>query len=692
MAVATRTLGSRLSETRHGLYVGRRPELARFQDALDSDALPFHVAHVYGPGGIGKTSLLDEVARLAERSGAVVGRVDARDVAPSPAAFEAAVEQAWGPADGAGRRVLLIDTYERLGALDRWVRRTFVPGLRDTDLVVIAGQGRPSHEWRSEWAGQVAWVPLRNLSPDEARDYLGARGVGDGAVGDVLAFTHGHPLALALVAEWACQSAAGSFDPTRVPDLVGDLLARFVSTVPTPAHRAALEGASVVRSLTVPLLRALLGPDEDAVGLFGWLRGLAFTESDADGIRLHDIVRETVEADLRWRDPELHQTYHVRARQAYGARLQEAASADERRRALGDYADLYRHNPVVRPLLRRLRSAWADAGLEGSGPLRDGDPAAVRALAARHHGEAEAEAVARWLELRPDAAEVFYGEGGGVAGYLLTLDLSETTADERGGDPVAAAAWAAVGGRLREGERALVFRSWLDAEAGQGVSVVQSLVFAQTVERYLTTPRLATSLILTSEPETWAVVLQFVGLHRWPDAEAEGPLAGGAPLAAFGKDWRATPPSAWLDALAERTPSDEAPPPPDEAVVVLSEEAFSEAVRDALKAYARPHRLSESPLLRARLVREVEGDPVEALRQLIADAAGQLDRAPRERPYFQALDLTYLHPAPTQALASERLNVPFSTYRRHLGRGVDHVTEALWRAETGDDRPAEPRR
>ena len=688
------TLGTRRSEAQHALYVGRERELVQIGDALRAEALPFHVAHVWGPGGIGKTSLLDEVARLAEDAGVAVGRVDGRDLDPSPRAFEAAVDESWRGATG--RRVLLVDTYERVGPLDAWVRRSFVPGLRPDDLVVIAGRQRPGAEWRAEWGAQAVRMPLRDLSAGEARSYLGARGVPAESLDEVTAFTHGHPLALALAADYVRQRGGpgAAFDATHAPDLVADLLARFVSTVPSPAHRAALEGASVVRSLTVPLLRALLEPGHDASDLFGWLRGLTFVEADAAGLRLHDVVRETVEADLRWRDADRHHAFHVRARRYYGARLREAPAArggpsvhdGGHRQTLADYLDLYRHNPVVRPLLRQLGQAREGATPLSTGPVRGDGAACVRRLVARHHGEAEAEAVGGWLARRPDAAEALVDGDGAVRGFLLTLDLADLAAEERALDPVVAAVWAALGDRLREGERALLFRSWLDAEAGQGVSVAQSLVFARTVERYLTTPGLATSVLLTSEPDLWDVVLRFAGLDRWPDAEADAEATGVA-LAAYGRDWRSSPPAAWLDALAERTPGVPPPPPdPADTLVVLSEDAFADAVRDALKAYARPHRLAESPLLSARLVRELGGDPVEGLRQLVAAAAAQLDRAPRERAYFRALDATYLDPAPTQAEASERLGVPFSTYRRHLGRGVDHVVEALWRAETGDDR------
>ena len=57
---SSRTLGDQRSEARHALYVGRERELAQIGAALQADVLPFHVVHVYGPGGIGKTALMDE--------------------------------------------------------------------------------------------------------------------------------------------------------------------------------------------------------------------------------------------------------------------------------------------------------------------------------------------------------------------------------------------------------------------------------------------------------------------------------------------------------------------------------------------------------------------------------------------------------------------------------------------------------
>ena len=685
-------LSDRLRRSRHDGFVGREEELALLRGALEGEHLPFHVAFVHGPGGIGKTSLLEEVAWVAAASGAAVARVDGEDVAPTP---EAATPEAAGAAlrtaleaAGQGRRVLLVDTYEALAPVDEWFRATFCASLDADVLVVVAGRAGPSVAWRSDpgWRDELAVLPLRNLAPDEAAAYLRAEGVEEDSREAALAFTHGHPLALALVAAHVRQRPGAPFKPAEAPDVVGALLERFVREEPDPTRRAALEGAALVRTTTEPLLGAMLqavGASGGTHGAFGWLRGLHFAETEPAGLRLHDLAREVIAADLRWRDPDRYDALHAAARRFYTGRLLRPPPRTPIHHTLGDYAFLYRGNPLVRPFFAQLRGAWREAGHRAASALREGDRVALVAMTARHEGEASAAVLTHWLDRRPEAVEVFRSASGEPAGYLLTLRLGDAEAMDLEVDPGLAAASGAAG-PLRGGEQAVVFRFWMDADAHQGVSAVQSLVFASTVRTYLTTPGLAVSLLCTSEPELWGPVLTFAGLRPAPEAAFE---TGGHAVSAFAHDWRAEPPEAWLDALAERVPQMGAPPAPRDPLVVLSQEAFGEAVREALRGYARPHRLRTSPLLQSRLVRAAsaqgdEADRIDALRHLIADAASPLAAGPREAPYHRALVAAYLDPAPSQMLAAERIGVPFSTFRRHLGRAVEHVVAELWRRET----------
>ena len=52
------SLQQRLEEARRRQFVGRAGERDRLRAALSEAELPFSVLHVFGPGGIGKASLL----------------------------------------------------------------------------------------------------------------------------------------------------------------------------------------------------------------------------------------------------------------------------------------------------------------------------------------------------------------------------------------------------------------------------------------------------------------------------------------------------------------------------------------------------------------------------------------------------------------------------------------------------------
>jgi DNA-directed RNA polymerase specialized sigma24 family protein len=110
---------------------------------------------------------------------------------------------------------------------------------------------------------------------------------------------------------------------------------------------------------------------------------------------------------------------------------------------------------------------------------------------------------------------------------------------------------------------------------------------------------------------------------------------------------------------------------------------FDQAVRNTLRSWRRPDILGDSPMAHSRMVAEAGGDdPVAALRRIFSSALDTLRDDPRQAKFHRVLAATFLDGAPTQEAAAERLGLPFSTYRRHLARGLSGLSALLWKAET----------
>jgi hypothetical protein len=694
----TTRLADRLNAARRRFFVGRAGEKALFLSALDAAEWPFQVLYIFGPGGVGKTSLLNEYTRLATEAGVPIHSLDARYIEATPDALLAALRQTLGltPAESPlahlgerpGRYGLLLDTCENLAALENWLTTTFLPEVPTNVLVVMASR-QPSPElWRTDpgWQALVRVQPLRNLNPEESRTYLEQQLIPPGQYAAMLNFTHGHPLALSLVADVFHQRPEpAAFQPESTPDVVKTLLERFVQKVPGPAHRAALEACSLVRVTTESLLAHMLGA-QDAHELFEWLRGLSFIEAGPHGLFPHDLAREAMAADVRWRNPEWYAELHRRARADYVTRMQRTTGAAQQQ-ALFDLIFLHRDNAAVRPFFE-----WQTSGSIAVEPFREGDRPAVLAMVTQHEGHASARLAALWLARQPEHALVLRDAAGTLLGYMHTLALHAAAPEDREADPAIRAAWQYLQRHapLRPGEAASHFRFWMARDTYQSVSAIQSLLFVNAVRHYLTTPGLAYHFFPCADPEFYAGVFAYADLARLPEADYE---VGGRRYGAYGHDWRATPPAAWLTLLAERETAYGAAAPgtprPASQLVVLSEADFAEAVRAALQDFTQPDLLRRNPLLRSRLVLERAGPQSDeaarsaALLALIRDNAATLLANPKDAKLFRAVEATYFKPAVTQEQAAEDLDLPFSTYRRHLKSGLTRLTDMLWQREIG---------
>ncbi|MEV6346517.1 ATP-binding protein [Actinoplanes sp. NPDC051851] len=653
---------SRLQDTvdalRRASFVGREPEIALFREVLATAGVLF----VHGPGGVGKSALLDVFAATAAEQGRIPVRVDARYLALGPGSLPTVP-------DG-GRPVLLIDTYELLEPIDDWARDRYLPSLPAGCPVVIAGRRPPGPGWRADpaWRALTRVVALDGLPDADGRAYLAGQGVPEAVHDQLLAIGHGHPLTLALLAD----AVARGVTPRSlrdVPDVVSALVARLVEAAPGPRHRAALEACALVPATTEDYLRAMVGGD--AAELFAWLRGQPFIGESPYGLYPHDVVRDVLEADLRWRDPARYAETFLRKLVAFRERVRAVADERERFELVARMVVLNGGRSPVAGLsaLPPPLGGYADG-------LRDADHGPVVAMTAAWQGAEQADLVAYWMRRQPSAFRVFRTGEGLVNGYAACLDLTE---DDLGVDPGAEAMWhfVAKNGAPRPGERVRAWRFFLDRECGQAPSPSTTLFVAcQMLDILQLTGDTAWTLTgAWADGDRWRPAMEFLDFLPAPDADYR---IGDAWYPVFAHDWRRAGAEEWTRALHARQMG--APVRPAQAAVpLLGRDEFTDAVRSALRVLTTPEALAANPLLRSRMVRRrSERPPAEVLRGLVEEAAGALEPALAE-----LVTRTFLRPATTQQRVAVGLHLSFNTYRRHRDRAVGRIAALLWAEETG---------
>src|SRR5262249_24379063 len=169
------TLRDRMAERDARSFIGRRDELALF-DTLLTDDPPANVLVLWGPGGVGKSTLLREMARRGSRAGRWVTEIDGRDLPPVPGALEAAFERV---ADHESP-IVLVDEWDPIAVLGDELRGQVLPELPESTILVLAGRLPPEPAWRSGgWEQITVEHEVLPFSDEEAVELLAALGVTD---------------------------------------------------------------------------------------------------------------------------------------------------------------------------------------------------------------------------------------------------------------------------------------------------------------------------------------------------------------------------------------------------------------------------------------------------------------------------------------------------------------------------------
>ncbi len=657
-------------------FVGREAELGTFEAALAGEA-PCRVLFVHGAGGLGKTALLQQFRIRARAAGSTVVAVDGEDVDGTSDGLGAAVARAEPGIDNGRGWVLLIDGYERLASVDEWVRDHLVASLPAEVVVVIAGRNAPATAWRTDpgWRAVVECLPLEALDATESEQLLAHAGVPDDRRPGLACIGRGHPLTLAMLADAA---VAGDLpdDLTAAPDVVAVLATRLVDEAPDDSHALAMALCAHTWLTTQDLVDELLG--RRAPDVWTWLETRPWVTRGTYGIYPHDLVREVLDADLRRRSPATYRRVHRTVHEHSWTALR---STDESERRLWARQKLFLHRKST------LATSFWTLRARGTGmvaPGRTSDHWAVIHLIERFEGSPSARLAERWLAAQPENLSVVPSSSGLDAFAFHALHPADPALVDD--DPVTRTAIEAAArmSPARPGEQVSVARFFAGRTENQRDPYAVVVGSVSSTVLWTTRP-LAWSFVATTDPAFWGSIFHYLALTT----ELEADFAGHH-YTLYGVDWRRLTPERWYDLLGERELTGESGPAPAHMLrpPPLSRDRFAASLRTALQDLHQPDRLQANDLMGSRLAMDFDTVSSERLRETIVDGIEHVAREPRAESLGRVLDRTYVHAAPTQEAAADVLDLPFSTYRRHLARALERLADLLWAVEIGEVRLA----
>lgn len=666
-----------LLDRQRQLFVGRGAVfdgLAAWMDGPD-----WQLLNIHGPGGIGKSTVLqlfaDRVGR--ERTFLVDGNLGLRRPADLLVRVRQELvrlgawseEQAAAPAAPAladavnahavrqGGLLLLCDAFEKWGPIADWFREEWLPLLDPQVRVCLAGRSPLEGEWLGGgWNLLVRNLPLPPLTPEEVAAYAHACAItDDAAIEDLKRLSRGVPLAVSM----ACaliqrKGSVTALTHQQEHEVVRLLLAEILSDIRDSAVDALLDGATVLRRFDQELLEEIVqAPISPAH--FRALCRLPFVSRHEGYWTLHDSVRQWAHADFQTRKPAEYERCRSHALQA----LQRRADRDEALRPDWYFDQLYlSENPFVREL-------WFQGGEDYQlRPCRPQDvphveemyAACLRQLPGYRPGDTHLEALIR--PLWQAAPESFWGlwDGSRLTAVCVIVPLRAETVAILAGHPITAP----IAERFRPDEQ----HYWLGIcayDPAEGERIFGSL--ARSLLHIM--PRQGVVHIQVFV-RLWQEFLELMAFPRVPWADGVTP--------------RGTTYLAYQNGAAVG----EAPPAGETRAgrAALSLRDVADWLRPALKCFDRLHLHPKRAEPFRQLVPEWQGLSADGLvsrfhEQVRQTLAAWAEGTEEERLVARILQYAYVQRVGSHNIVAERLHLSLPTYYRHLRLAVFRLAQAL---------------
>lgn len=220
------SLKETIEAKRSQLFVGRHHEIAFLNAWLQNQEAPTQIISIQGIPGIGKSTLLIEMLRIASKKGALTLWLDGRACARSPGGFLDDVGTMLVQSAKSSEKIvqsrniihgiceiistgilflLALDNFDDLSMLEGWFREDFCGRLPDRGmLILLASRSGLSPAWKADpaWCQRLHQWTLSPFTHQESRKYLENLNIYGKSAELLIHEAAGHPLALALGAEF----------------------------------------------------------------------------------------------------------------------------------------------------------------------------------------------------------------------------------------------------------------------------------------------------------------------------------------------------------------------------------------------------------------------------------------------------------------------------------------------------------
>ncbi|MCC5655513.1 ATP-binding protein [Nostoc sp. XA010] len=279
-----KNLQDKLKQLQQLGFVGREDQVNQFRQNLalppEDDRRRF-LYNVWGQGGVGKSTLLRQFRKIAEKTAVV----------------------------------LFFDTYERTGEfLDNWLREILEGRHGEVSLnilITIAGRQELDKNHWEPYEGVIVRFPLEPFTEEEAQQYLTRKGITDNRIIEVILRLSGNlPLLVGMLAD------AHPNDPKQVIEPSSNAVERFFKWIDDPKRRQMALDAAIPRCLNQDVIAKLRG-EKEADELFTWLKETSFVNERTDGWAYHDVVKTQMLRHKRLSSPQSWADIHGKLAEYY---------------------------------------------------------------------------------------------------------------------------------------------------------------------------------------------------------------------------------------------------------------------------------------------------------------------------------------------------------------------------------------